>query len=173
MVRGNFRYPGAALLFVIGSSPPKLSQQRKYQKVADHTATTNFNLTVSRGERASGLVLSCPFSSTSMIAPRETLACSSSIALSLRHLRFAPLSRAHLPDRRACLPGIATDRIFACWEQLGLREDSAAAQWCADVIHAWIDPEGSWEPPGGHPDARSFLIEAVIRLQRYLGERTV
>jgi hypothetical protein len=63
-----------------------------------------------------------------------------------------------------------TNRLFTCLDQLGLREDSAAAQWLADFTHAWIDPEAKWAPPGGHRDSMTFLNEGVFRLQRYLSE---
>ncbi|UZO94923.1 phage exclusion protein Lit family protein [Roseomonas mucosa] len=59
------------------------------------------------------------------------------------------------------------ERIFACFEALGLREDSAATEVISDVIQAWIGPEENWAPPGGHPTARDSLDEAVMRLHRH------
>jgi hypothetical protein len=61
-------------------------------------------------------------------------------------------------------------RLYASLDQLGLREDSAAAQWLAEIIHAWIDPEADWVSGGGHKNAQAFFSEAVYRLQRYLAD---
>lgn len=61
-------------------------------------------------------------------------------------------------------------RLFTCLDQLGLREDNAAAQWLAEFIHAWIDPQADWAPAEGHKDAQAFFNEAAFRLQRYLSD---
>jgi hypothetical protein len=47
---------------------------------------------------------------------------------------------------------------------------SAAAQWLAEIIHAWIDPQADWAPGEGHKDAQAFFSEAVYRLQRYIAD---
>jgi hypothetical protein len=64
-------------------------------------------------------------------------------------------------------PPIAV-RLFACLDQLGLREDSMAAEILYGVIHAWIAPEADWAPPGGHLTARAALDEAIFQLHRHM-----
>jgi Peptidase U49 len=59
-------------------------------------------------------------------------------------------------------------RLFDCLHQIGIREDSAAAQWLAEFIHIWVAPELSWAPGEGYRDSQTFFSEAVFQLQRYL-----
>lgn len=60
------------------------------------------------------------------------------------------------------------DRIFACVEELEVREDSAAAEILSDIIQAWIAPEDNWTPEGGYPTADDAFVDAIIRLHRHL-----
>jgi Peptidase U49 len=84
-------------------------------------------------------------------------------------LVWVAMLEASLAQRGSDYPSPA-ERLFACLGQLGLREDSAAAQWIPEFIHAWIDPQADWGPAGGHRDAQAFFSEAVYRLHRYLAE---
>ena len=60
------------------------------------------------------------------------------------------------------------ERLFACLEQLKMREDSMAHEVLYYVIHAWIAPEADWAPPGGHGTARDALNEAIFRMHRHV-----
>lgn len=82
-------------------------------------------------------------------------------------LIWVAMFEASIAQRNAGYPPPA-DRLYTCLNQLSLREDSAAAQWLAEIIHAWIDPEGNWAAAEGHKDAQAFFSEAVYRLQRYI-----
>ena len=64
-------------------------------------------------------------------------------------------------------PPIA-ERIFQCFDELKLREDSLAAEALHDMIHAWIAPEASWAPAGGYPLASDALCDAMVKLQRHM-----
>jgi hypothetical protein len=77
------------------------------------------------------------------------------------------LFEAGLAVKNDKYPPVA-ERLVKCLEVLGLREDSGAAEILSHSIKAWIGPEESWAPPGGHPTAQDALNEAAFRLHRHL-----
>jgi hypothetical protein len=64
----------------------------------------------------------------------------------------------------------SAERIFRCFAELGLNEDSIAAEVLSDLLQAWIDPQGNWAPKG-YPSAASALNEALDRLYRSFGDQ--
>ena len=59
----------------------------------------------------------------------------------------------------------SAERIFRCMNLLCPREDTMAGEVLADIIQAWIDPQGNWAPQG-YADARTALNDALERLYR-------
>jgi hypothetical protein len=82
-------------------------------------------------------------------------------------LIWVALFEADRGQRNTTHPPVA-DRLFACLNELKLREDSAAAEILSDIVQAWIGPEDKWAPEGGHPTAHDAIAEAVFRLHRHL-----
>lgn len=62
------------------------------------------------------------------------------------------------------------DRLFACFNELGLREDSIAAEILSDIIQSWIAPEEDWSPGAGYATALDAIDDAIFRLHRRLME---
>ena len=62
-------------------------------------------------------------------------------------------------------PSVA-QRLFDSLERLGLREDSAAAEILASIVHSWLAPGERWDADRGHLTAKDALDEALYQLQR-------
>jgi hypothetical protein len=86
-------------------------------------------------------------------------------------LIWVALFEADLSQPNNDYPPVA-ERLFACLHELGLREDSFAAEFLSDIIQVWIAPQETWMPSGGYSTAQEALNDAVYRLHRYLGSVT-
>ena len=82
-------------------------------------------------------------------------------------LIWVALFEANQAERNREYPPVC-DRLFACLVELGLREDSIAAEILSDIIQVWIAPQEKWMPDGGYPTAQDALNDAVFRLHRHL-----
>lgn len=60
------------------------------------------------------------------------------------------------------------NRLFACPDELELREDRAARDILSYVIQAWLGPQGNLAPYGVHLTASDAFTEAITRLHRRL-----
>ncbi len=78
------------------------------------------------------------------------------------------LYEKHVGIRAVTHPPVA-ERLFECFDRLGLARDSAAAEIIAHSIQVWIDPQGGWSnPETPFQNSSEFLTEAAIKLQRYM-----
>jgi hypothetical protein len=60
------------------------------------------------------------------------------------------------------------ERFFRCFNVLGLRQDSIAAEILHDTLQAWIAPTAKWGPNGGYPTAQAALDTALLHLYEHL-----
>ena len=60
------------------------------------------------------------------------------------------------------------DRLFACLEELQLKEDSFATEVLSDVIQVWLSPEKGWGISKEFDTSRGAMDEAIFQLHRRL-----
>ncbi len=83
------------------------------------------------------------------------------IGVALLWVAFMEVGRANTNTSH---PAVA-DRIYTCFDNLGLREDSGAKEVLADLVKLWIDPEKQWETAQVSDHS---LSDALVALQRHL-----